>query len=222
MQVRAPDGWRLTDRKVFPLVGEPDYDWSNDPLHWGWALLRLIMGVPPMMLPRLGRMPGERCRPLFAGRGLPDDVDEWVCTSKEQERASWAPGSRWFGELAQTHATLGELRTLPWGMEVELEGVVGPSDFRAWLEEGAPQMWSVGVDGLGVKVCEDPDTFRAMLEGGGDVAHDGESYTHCRVQWRERPIEAHPFRAWLNGDVMTALEEEAGGPDGVRVLFGLN
>ena len=220
VQVRTPDGWRFTDRKAFPLIGDPDYERDNDPLNWGWALLRLIGGVAPLMLPTLGRAPGERCLPLFAGRGLPDGVDEWDCAPKVQERATWAPGSRGLGELGQTHASLAELRTLPWGLEVELEGVVSPSGFRSWVEGAAPLMWSLSVEGLGVNVCEDPDTFRAMLEGGGDVAHDGESYTHCRVRWQERPIEAHPFRAWLDGDVMEALEAEGGGPDGVRVLFG--
>lgn len=144
--------------------------------------------------------------PLFAPRGLPEDV----ATKNDPDGEGG-----WFGDHSHSWVTLDELEPLR-AMAIPYTGVVDVETYDAWKASGelCPESWCTSVGGAGVVVCDENQLFMSRGEGHFSIMPKA---THVRARWVARGERA--FERFLR---FTDYLKRYGKPEDVRLVFGFD
>jgi hypothetical protein len=219
VQGRLPDGtWEFVKRKPFLSYDDEGFTWEQDPTGRNYDLFALLAGVRNGY-GFAGVYRHEPVTPQFPKRGFPEDY----VGLKDRRSGFFTGGDDSIGDHSFTWATLEELRAVPWDLEYQSGGVIGPETFKKWDRVSEPEGWSGGIAGPGIKVHDNIEEFEKLISSGEPLENENGRINHyCHVTWTWQPLSDCTFRKWIHGDVMQSLADEYGGAENIRVLMGFD
>lgn len=161
----------------------------------------------------------KKVEPQFPGRGIPDDSS--YSEPQYDEDDNWVSGSRsGLGDHSFTWATVTELLNVDWGVRFSSGGVVDPSEFKVWRQNGVPDSYRGGISGDGIITWKDTEVYGLMVDRDAYRRREnGAPLDYCFVTWEWNPLENCHFVQWVR-DVLVPMCD--GDTDSVRVVMGFD
>ncbi|CQR51434.1 hypothetical protein [Paenibacillus riograndensis] len=144
-------------------------------------------------------------KPVSNPKGLPEDISPEAGESAE----SW-------GGDGHSHSwlTAAELLAYNWDQTITREGWVGVEQFKKYLEDGEPSMWSGGVGGGGTKYISNKEMKEGIRDGF--LFGDPRQY-YTLIHWNKSLRDA--LGKWCSWSLPKLAELAGDDPESARIVF---
>lgn len=158
---------------------------------------------------------GDRVEPLFANRGIPNDLSPEVLA----EHDSWGG----YDIHSHTWASLQELENVAWDeIKIVHRGYVSAKVYKEFLEKGQPSSWAGMVGGMQVKIVSNEEMTQILQKCGeseaAKSATEGDLFYYTQVEWSVSAAGACEHFVKRIIPALQALRAANGGRE-VRTVF---